>query len=58
MAYLASSGLCIAAIACLSQQSTARTGNALGIMGVSSGVATSMGAFTGNPFLAAQVLGA
>lgn len=33
-AYLASSGLCIAAIACLANQSTARTGNALGLVGV------------------------
>lgn len=42
-AYMASSALCIAAIACLSNQATARTGNALGLMGVSSGIATAMG---------------
>lgn len=40
--YLASSGLCIAAIACLSQQSTARTGNALGMAGVASGIVATL----------------
>ncbi|KIY92604.1 NAD(P) transhydrogenase subunit alpha [Monoraphidium neglectum] len=36
--YLVSSALCIAAIACLSKQESARTGNALGLIGVSGGI--------------------
>lgn len=42
MAYLASSTACIASIACLSQQKTARLGNALGVMGVTGGVSTAL----------------
>jgi NAD(P) transhydrogenase len=41
--YLVSSALCIAAIACLSQQSSARTGNALGLIGVSGGIVATLG---------------
>jgi NAD(P) transhydrogenase len=41
-AYLAASGLCIGSIACLSQQSTARLGNALGLVGVSTGLAATL----------------
>lgn len=37
LSYLGSGGLCIAAIACLSNQSTARLGNALGLIGVGTG---------------------
>ncbi|KAK9824598.1 hypothetical protein WJX72_011597 [[Myrmecia] bisecta] len=57
MAYLASSGLCIGAIACLSQQSTARLGNTLGLMGVSGGIAATLGAIAGSPALYGQILG-
>eukprot|EP00884_Botryococcus_braunii_P006438 jgi/Botrbrau1/15796/Bobra.4_1s0147.1 len=57
MAYLASSGLCIAAIGCLSQQSTARVGNALGIVGVTGGIAATLGSITANPAVVAQILG-
>lgn len=57
MAYLASSGLCIAAIGCLSQQSTARIGNALGIVGVSGGIAATLGSITASPAVVAQILG-
>ena len=42
--YLAASASCIGAIACLSQQSTARVGNALGMIGVSSGLVATCGA--------------
>lgn len=45
-AYLAASGLCIGSIACLSQQSTARLGNALGLVGVTTGLAATL--FGGN----------
>ncbi len=57
MAYLASSGLCIGAIGCLSQQSTARVGNALGIIGVSGGIAATLGTIAGGPAVVAQILG-
>lgn len=42
-AYLAASVLCIASIAALSAQSTARTGNTLGALGVGLGLAATMG---------------
>lgn len=42
-AYLASSGLCIAAIACLAAQRTAPLGNALGLAGVGAGLAATLG---------------
>lgn len=58
VAYLASSGLCIGAIACLAQQSTARVGNALGMMGVSTGIAATMGIMPSSPALIAQMAGA
>ena len=57
MTYLASSGLCIGAIACLSNQSTARVGNALGLMGVSGGIAATLGLVNGDPALYGQILG-
>jgi NAD(P) transhydrogenase len=44
MAYLASSLCCVGALAGLSGQKTARLGNALGMIGVSSGVVTTIGA--------------
>jgi NAD(P) transhydrogenase len=55
--YLVSSALCIAAIACLSQQSSARTGNALGLIGVSSGVVATLGGLNTDPGTYAQVVG-
>ena len=58
MAYLASSGLCIGAIGCLSSQKTARLGNTLGLLGVGGGVAACLGAMGGDPALLAQTLGA
>lgn len=58
LAYLASSGLCIGAIACLSQQTTARVGNALGMMGVSTGIAATLGIVPASPALFAQIAGA
>ena len=58
MTYLASSGLCIGAIACLSNQSTARLGNALGIIGVSGGIAATLGLVNGDAALYGQILGA
>lgn len=57
MTYLASSGLCIGAIACLSNQSTARVGNALGLMGVSGGIAATLGLIPNDPALYGQILG-
>ena len=41
--YLVSSALCISAIACLSKQSSSRTGNALGMIGVSGGITAALG---------------
>ena len=43
MAYLASSLCCVGALAGLSAQPTARMGNALGMIGVSGGVAATLG---------------
>ena len=57
MAYLASSGLCIGAIGCLSNQKTARIGNALGLMGVGGGVAATLGAIGGDAALYGQIAG-
>ena len=42
MGYLAASLTCIAGITDLASQSTARVGNALGIMGISTGVLTAL----------------
>lgn len=55
--YLASSACCIGAIACLSQQSTARVGNALGMVGVSSGIAATMGIMPASGPLFTQMFG-
>lgn len=43
MAYLASSLCCVGALAGLSNQTTARLGNALGMIGVSGGIAATLG---------------
>jgi NAD(P) transhydrogenase len=53
--YLVSSAMCIAAIACLSQQSSARTGNALGLIGVSGGIVATLGGLNTDPGTYTQV---
>jgi len=55
MAYLASSVLCIASIGGLSSQGSARLGNALGVLGVTTGVAATLGALSVNPSVYAQI---
>ena len=57
LAYLASSTACIGSIACLSQQSTARLGTALGMMGVGGGIATALAAAPTTLPLMGQMLG-
>ena len=58
LAYFASSTACIGAIACLSQQQTARVGNALGMVGVSGGIAATMGALGADAAVYTQIAGA
>jgi NAD(P) transhydrogenase len=58
MAYLASSLCCIGAIASLAQQSTARMGNMLGVVGVSTGVAAAVGDMGATPAVYGQLAGA
>ena len=61
LAYAAASLSCISSIACLSSQQTARTGNALGLIGVGTGLAATLGAMQGTPeayMQAAALLGA
>lgn len=55
MAYLAASLCCVGALTGLSSQTTSRLGNALGIIGVSSGVAATLGLLKPNPELLAQM---
>lgn len=57
MAYLASSAACIGSIACLAQQKTARLGTALGMMGVTGGIATALAATPTTLPLMGQMLG-
>ncbi|XRA99374.1 NAD(P) transhydrogenase beta subunit [Pycnococcus provasolii] len=57
MAYLASGVSCIGGIAGLSSQATARAGNALGMIGVSGGIATALGALGPDPGTLAQMAG-
>ena len=58
-AYLASSASCIAAISCLSNQKTARVGNALGAIGVAGGIATALGHLpVASPAVYGQILAA
>jgi NAD(P) transhydrogenase len=52
--YLVASALCIASIGCLSQQATARTGTALGFVGVAGGISATLATMEG---AAAAVLG-
>jgi NAD(P) transhydrogenase len=58
MAYLASSLCCIGAIASLAQQSTARMGNMLGVVGVSTGVGAAVGDMGATPAVYGQLAGA
>lgn len=55
MMYLGSSLCCVGALAGLSSQRTSRLGNALGMVGVSSGIAATLGAMDLTPELATQV---
>merc|ERR1711863_66695 len=55
MAYLASGLACIGALGGLSAQPTARLGNALGMIGVSSGVAAALGLLQPNPEVLTQM---
>merc|ERR1712226_1326346 len=56
MAYLASGLCCIGALGGLSAQPTARLGNALGMIGVTSGVAATLGLLQPNPEVLTQML--
>ena len=55
--YLTSAVACIAAIGCLAQQKTARTGNALGVLGVTGGLAATSGILAPTKAVAGQLLG-
>merc|ERR1719184_295822 len=55
MGYLASGLCCIGALGGLSAQPTARLGNALGMIGVSSGVAATLGLLQPNPEVLTQM---
>merc|ERR1712203_120903 len=57
MAYLSSGLCCIGALGGLSAQPTARLGNALGIIGVSSGIAATLGIVQPNPEVLGQMIG-
>jgi H+-translocating NAD(P) transhydrogenase len=56
-ACLASSVLCIASIACLARQDTARLGNAVGMAGVAGGVAATLGALGADAATYTQIAG-
>ncbi len=58
MAYLASSLCCVGALAGLSTQPTSRLGNALGMIGVSSGIAATIGAMSPSLPVLTQMFGA
>lgn len=53
--YLGSGLCCVGALAGLSNQKTARLGNALGMMGVAGGIAATLGALKPSPELLAQM---
>ncbi|CAH2237452.1 jg12786 [Pararge aegeria aegeria] len=57
MAYLASSLCCVGALAGLSSQTTARKGNYLGMIGVTGGIAATLGMLTPNAEVLAQMIG-
>ncbi|KAI8806452.1 putative NAD(P) transhydrogenase mitochondrial precursor [Cladochytrium replicatum] len=52
--YLASSLLCITSLAGLASQTTARTGNSLGMLGVGIGIVSAIGAASYTPWVLAQ----
>ena len=56
-AMLVSGVSCITAIGCLASQKTARLGNAMGMMGVSTGVVSTLGALNPSPIVFAQMIG-
>lgn len=56
MAYLASSLCCVGALGGLSAQPTARLGNALGMMGVTGGIAATLGLLQPNQEVLAQMI--
>ncbi|CAK8685581.1 unnamed protein product [Clavelina lepadiformis] len=58
MMYFASGLCCVGALGGLSKQTTARTGNALGIIGVSGGIAATLGSIAPTPELLAQMVAA
>ncbi|XP_038646769.1 NAD(P) transhydrogenase, mitochondrial-like isoform X2 [Scyliorhinus canicula] len=58
MMYLGSGLCCVGALAGLSTQSTARLGNALGMIGVAGGLAATLGGLRPSPELMAQMSGA
>ncbi|XP_023213835.1 NAD(P) transhydrogenase, mitochondrial-like [Centruroides sculpturatus] len=55
MAYLGASLCCVGALAGLASQKTSRLGNALGMVGVSGGLAATLGIMDISPALAAQI---
>lgn len=55
MTYLGASLCCVGALAGLSSQKTSRLGNALGMIGVSGGIAATLGSMNMSPELAMQV---
>ncbi|XP_028401646.1 NAD(P) transhydrogenase, mitochondrial-like [Dendronephthya gigantea] len=55
MAYLASSLCCVGALAGLSHQTTSRAGNALGIIGISTGMAATIGSLNVSPEILGQM---
>uniref|UniRef100_A0A673A8G3 proton-translocating NAD(P)(+) transhydrogenase n=1 Tax=Sphaeramia orbicularis TaxID=375764 RepID=A0A673A8G3_9TELE len=55
MMYLGSGLCCVGALAGLSNQTTARLGNALGMMGVAGGIAATLGALKPSPELLTQM---
>ncbi|XP_068190485.1 NAD(P) transhydrogenase, mitochondrial [Antennarius striatus] len=55
MMYLGSGLCCVGALAGLSNQKTARLGNALGMIGVAGGIAATLGALNPSPELLAQM---
>ncbi|XP_035219277.1 LOW QUALITY PROTEIN: NAD(P) transhydrogenase, mitochondrial-like [Stegodyphus dumicola] len=57
MAYLGSSLCCVGALAGLASQKTSRLGNALGMVGVSSGLASTLGVMNIPPEFALQIAG-
>ncbi|KAI3382254.1 hypothetical protein SNEBB_011436 [Seison nebaliae] len=56
-AYLAASLCCVGALGGLSSQPSARLGNSLGIIGVSTGLAATIGIMQPSPALLAQIIG-